>query len=579
MITRQNTLDYIRQQPDVSVLIVGGGINGAGLFRELALQGIDVLLVEKVDFCSGASAAPSRMIHGGLRYLEFGEFRLVKEAVKERNLLLQNAPHYVNPLPTTIPIFSWFSGIGSAIRNFFRLSGARPSHRGALMVKMGLTLYDIFTLKQQTMPRHWFTSHAKSLAFRPQLNDKIVCTSTYYDAWISYPERLCLELILDGEALCPQARALNYVACLEGAGDQISLRDELTGNITQVKPQVVVNATGAWIDFTNQALHRQTKMIGGTKGSHLVIDNDELFAATQGEMVYYENADGRVALVLPWLGKVLIGSTDIKIDNPDQIRCDEAEVDYILSAVRQIFPTIQVDRSQIVATFVGVRPLPYTQETATVRISRDHSCPVIEPNGTVDYPIYSLIGGKWTTFRAFAELVTDQLLPRLGKTRLANSDELVIGGGKNFPKDDKAKHRWLDRLQESTNLSHERLATLLMRYGGTAERVAQFLTQGADQPLRFHPAYSYREIEYIICYERVFHLDDLILRRTSMALLGEVSSDLLGELADIMASLRNWKPPEIEGELNRTLKILQEKHGIELTIPSLSIPRKEEALL
>src|SRR5215207_1342479 len=122
VMSRTDVLDALRRHPDVNVLIVGGGINGAGLFRELALQGVDVLLIDKGDFSSGATSAPSRMIHGGLRYLENGEFRLVRESLKERNLLLENAPHYVKPLPTTIPIFDWLSGIGLAPARFLNLS-------------------------------------------------------------------------------------------------------------------------------------------------------------------------------------------------------------------------------------------------------------------------------------------------------------------------------------------------------------------------------------------------------------------------------------------------------------------------
>src|SRR5438874_4800016 len=172
--TRQDIFDAIRRDPNVSVLIVGGGINGVGLFRELALQGIDVLLVEKSDFCAGTSAASGRVIHGGLRYLENGEFRLVKESLHERNRLLLNAPHYVQPLPTTIPIFSWTAGVLYAIKKFLRLSD-KPGDRGALIIKIGLTLYDLFAAKLRIMPRHHFDSRRTALWLRPKLNPRIVC--------------------------------------------------------------------------------------------------------------------------------------------------------------------------------------------------------------------------------------------------------------------------------------------------------------------------------------------------------------------------------------------------------------------
>src|SRR5208337_974317 len=166
----------LRNRPTVSVLIVGGGINGIGLLRELALQGIDVLLVDKSDFCAGTSAAPTRVIHGGLRYLENAEFRLVRESLRERNRLLRNAPHYVKPLPTTIPIFSWTSGMVTGIRNLLNWP-TRPGDRGAIVIKAGLTMYDFLAGSKSPLPRHRLRSRRAALALRPALNPAVVCTA------------------------------------------------------------------------------------------------------------------------------------------------------------------------------------------------------------------------------------------------------------------------------------------------------------------------------------------------------------------------------------------------------------------
>jgi glycerol-3-phosphate dehydrogenase len=544
------------------VLIVGGGINGAGLFRDLALQGVDTLLVDKADFCSGASAASSRMIHGGLRYLEFGEFRLVRESLKDRNLLLLNAPHYVFPLPTTIPIFAWFAGASSSIRRFLRLRGPRSTRRGVLMVKLGLTFYDVFTRKQRLMPRHTLTSRAASLARRPRLHPKIVRTATYYDAWISYPERLGLELLLDGEAACAEARALNYVSLHGAAEECVSLRDETSGEVFQVQPQVVVNATGGWIDFTNRAMGHATQLIGGTKGAHLVVDNDALYDALHGEMLYYETSDGRVAVALPWLGKSLIGSTDIRVDNPDDARVTEEEIDYILESIRQVLPDVDVNRSQILSYFTGVRPMKYSGGSATVEVSRDHQCAVLEATERIRFPVLSMVGGKWTTFRAFAEQVTDQLLGRFGRSRRVGTAELPIGGGRDYPKDDAAKQAWVARLQSQTQLPADRLRVLLSRYGTRAETVARFLVDGRDGPLRHHAGYSRREIEFLVRHEAVLHLDDLVLRRTAIALLGELTNELLDELVALVSEVHRWSPEQAARERRRTEQILRERFGV-----------------
>ena len=183
---RSEILSSLKTNPQVSVLIVGAGINGIGTFRDLALNGVDVLLVDRGDFCSGASAASSHMAHGGIRYLENGELRLVREAVKERNRMIQNAPHIVKPLPTTIPMFKYFSGILNAPLKFMGWLD-KPSERGSVIIKLGLMMYDAYTGSQRTVPRHKFYSRSESLSKWNRLNPEIVNTAVYYDGLISNP--------------------------------------------------------------------------------------------------------------------------------------------------------------------------------------------------------------------------------------------------------------------------------------------------------------------------------------------------------------------------------------------------------
>jgi len=565
MIQRQQVIEQLRREPNVSVLIVGGGVNGAGLYRDLALQGIDALLIDKGDFCCGSSAGSSRMIHGGLRYLEFGEFRLVRESLKDRNLLLKNAPHYVFPLPTTIPVFKWISGAFTSIGRFLGIGGNRPAHRGLLMVKLGLTFYDLFTRGNRMTPKHKITSRKKTLQRRPALNPDLIKSATYYDAWISYPERLCLELLLDAEGLSRDVRSLNYMTLDSGEGELAVLRDGLTGETIEIQPKVVVNATGAWIDFTCDRLGLDTHLIGGTKGGHLIIDNQELLRALDGEMIYYETKDGRVSIAFPWLGKCLIGSTDIRIDDPDKARCDEDEVQYILDSIGEVFPKIKIERRQIVSRFTGVRPLAWTDPNqATVSASRDHKLELLGPCDRIHFPVYSMIGGKWTTFRVFAQQTTDALLKHFGKERLVGTEDLPIGGGKDFPNEDEERAEWVEELQERTGLSKKRIGVLLRRYGTRASVLAAFLTESDDQPLAHHADYTRREIEFLIQNERVMHLDDILLRRTSIALLGEATAELVEELATLLAGLREWSDQEKQAEIERTREVLRDMHGIEL---------------
>lgn len=562
--TRQLTLRAIKDEPDVSVLIIGGGVNGIGAFRDLALQGVDALLVERGDFGSGTSAASSHMLHGGLRYLENGEFRLVNEALHERDRLLANAPHYAKPLRTTIPIFRWFSGLLNAPLKFAGLLD-RPGERGALTVKLGLTFYDFLIRKGRVMPAHAFRLRGAALRAYPALNPAIVCAATYYDAWMPYPERLCLEMVLDAEASNANCRALNYVSAVGSRGDTVRLRDELTGETFSVKPKVIVNAAGPWIDNVNEELGpRQKRFIGGTKGSHLILDHSALLEATRGSEFYFENDDGRLVLILPFFDRVMIGTTDTRIDNPDDAVAADDEVDYLLAMVNKVFPTIRVERSQIVFTFSGVRPLPYSEGDRTGQISRDHSIRTIAHAEERLFPIHSLIGGKWTTFRAFAEQVSDLVLSDLGLSRRVSTAEEPIGGGRAYPRGEAAREQWLRELETDCELPMERLRQLFERYGTRSNAVAGFIGGGNDSPLKHHARYSRREIEFILREEKVERLDDLLLRRSLIAMLGGSTRALLRELAEISAETLGWSDARMKQEIARAEEILRRRHRVEL---------------
>lgn len=225
-VTRQNRIDALKKNSAPAVLIVGGGINGISLYRELALQGVNVVLAERSDFCVGASAALSRMVHGGLRYMEQGDFKLVREAIQERNLLLINAPHYVFPLPTTVPIFQIFSGVTNAVKKFVGLS-EKPSRRGALIIKVGLILYDLYTRKNKLLPPHKFHTRADTFHDWPMFDEKVLCSATYYDAWITYPERLGLEMIEDMQEFEDTAQAFNYMEIQEFKDGKVILKDHV----------------------------------------------------------------------------------------------------------------------------------------------------------------------------------------------------------------------------------------------------------------------------------------------------------------------------------------------------------------
>ncbi|HEX5809081.1 MAG TPA: glycerol-3-phosphate dehydrogenase/oxidase, partial [Anaerolineales bacterium] len=554
----------LRHKPEVSVLIVGGGINGIGTFRDLSLNGVDVLLVEKGDFCSGASSASSHMAHGGIRYLENGEFRLVREAVQERNRLLQNAPHVVKPLPTTIPIFKRFSGLLNAPLKFLGMLD-RPSERGSAVIKLGLLMYDAYTGRQRTVPRHKFFSRAESLSRWKHLNPAIVNTAVYYDGAILQPERLAVDLLLDAEAENPSARALNYVSMIGGSEDRIMLRDELTDQTYDVRPKLVINAAGPWIDFTNRKLGLSTRFIGGVKGSHIVVRHDDLQKALGDHEFFFENEDGRIVLIFPLYDRVLLGTSELSLDNPDEAYCTEEEIEYFLKLTRRIFPDIVVQREDVVFQFAGVRPLPPASTKTASQISRDHSIEVISGDWTnLRFPVYALVGGKWTTFRAFSEQVTDKALAYLKLPRQKDTRSLPIGGGRGYPREPGEMRRHLESLSAWTGVSRERLKTLFERYGTRAEAMATFMNGGTDFILRSLPDFTLREIIFLAQHEKICHLDDLLLRRSMLAMLGRVTGEMVTELAKALGNVLDWDEERKAAEVARTLLLLTDKHGVQL---------------
>jgi len=328
------------------------------------------------------------------------------------------------------------------------------------------------------------------------------------------------------------------------------------------------DAAGPWIDFANQAMGQQSDLIGGTKGSHLVLNHPELRAAIGDHEFFFENSDGRIVLICPLEDRVLIGTSDIRIDNPDEARCTEEEIDYFLSMTARVFPSITVNRSHIVFTFSGVRPLPAANAKSTGQISRDHSIEVMEPSATVNFPVLNLVGGKWTTFRAFAEQTADRVLQRLAKSRQMTTADQPIGGGKAYPTTPAARAAWIERASETTGLTNAQLDQLFQRYGTLAATIGADIAanraDGAAEPLQHLPSYLQGEIRYLARTEKVVHLDDFILRRSSLAMLGMVTKPLLEELSRLLGAVLGWSAEEQQAEVDRTVAQLAAQHRMHL---------------
>lgn len=561
--SREDMLAELRANPKVQAIVIGGGINGISTFRELALQGVRVLLVDRGDFCGACSSAPSRMIHGGLRYLENGEIGLVRESLRERDALLRNAPHFVRPLPTTVPIQHVFSGLLNGAFNLLRLR-SEPAERGALAVKAGLTLYDLLVGDQRMLPRHTFRNRKATAELWPDLPPAVRHTATYYDAWISHPERLGIELVRDGLSAGSEALAINHLGVVKRHGNKLVLRDALAEGEVEVETELIINATGAWLDETNVRIagsERPSPLVGGTKGSHLILDHPELLKALNGHMIYFENVDGRVCIVFPYLGRVLLGSTDIRVERPGDVRCEDDEVEYILKSLSYVFPSIAVESEHIVYRYSGVRPLPLSDAQFTGSISRDHF--VAELPGSP--PILCLVGGKWTTFRAFGEQTADKALALLEVSRRVSTEERRIGGGESYPSETIGRTAFLDQLVREFGVSAARAAHALDHYGTSSGAVLRFCQESPDAPL-CAGEYTEAELRYLIRFEFARSHADLLQRRTSLAITGALSSAGVSRTTEILAEELHW-PPDLAARHEAEFRVLLEhNHGLTSTI-------------
>jgi glycerol-3-phosphate dehydrogenase len=386
-----------------------------------------------------------------------------------------------------------------------------------------------------------------------------VAAGTYHDARVSHPERLVLELLQDGLRACPASSSLNHATLTGTDGDTIRIRTH-DGQEQALRPRMVVNAAGPWIDGVNAALGAPSRLIGGTKGSHVLLDHPGLIQALKGRMIYFEADDGRICLVFDYLGRALVGSTDIRATDPDDVHVEAPEIAYFLQSLRALLPGLTFDDSQIVYAYSGIRPLPASDGTAAGLISRDHSAPVAEPQGARQWPIMSLVGGKWTTFRGFAEEVADSILGRLGMMRRVSTRDLPIGGGRGFPVD---RDAWTAEAARLTGADPRRAALLLGRYGTTARAILQ--AEGVmPQPLTDVQDYTMLELDWLVRNEQVVHLSDLVMRRTALAITRRLTMAALEQAAEVTAAALGWDEARRMNELAATRTLLETRHHMRL---------------
>jgi glycerol-3-phosphate dehydrogenase len=549
-----------------TVLILGAGVHGAAIARELLLNGVSVLLADAFDIASGATSKSSRLIHGGLRYLEYGDVRLVKESLEERGRNLELARHFVRPIRLFIPVEHQWSGLVRSGINFLGLQRTEwgrwfagpPRARGFWPTRLGLALYD-WLASDADFPASNVTpvGMPNSPRVDPQRYSAML---EYSDAQMPYPERLVFALLADAERIAGEQKlsiAVRPYATLRWEGDQVVLTTPIATEPLRCRPQVIVNASGAWGDATLRGLDvTALPMFGGTKGSHIVTWHAGLLEALQGQAVYAEADDGRLVFILPFGDAVLIGTTDETFHGPpEDATASEAEIEYLLRMVERVL-AVRMTRADVALHYSGVRPLPRSTGGANAAISRDHS---LAWHHHLDVPILTLVGGKLTTWRAFGEEVTTHILGKLGRTRSAETRQRLIPGNDPLPPETPLSALF-EQWAAETGSTIAEVAALWPLYG---TRLTEILTPSPTEPRTViaDGPWSRATVRWIIEHEHVTGLADLVERRLLCIFQRSITPAMLADLAACLVETGRLKADDLAAEVIHCRERLVRHYG------------------
>jgi glycerol-3-phosphate dehydrogenase len=496
------------------VVIIGAGINGAGIARDASMRGLKVLLIDKGDIAAGTSSWSTRLIHGGLRYLEHFEFGLVRESLRERETLLRIAPHLVRPLQIVIPIY-------------------RTRSRGRALIGSGLLAYDLLSLGR-SLPRHQMLSRKKTLQLIPSLNSSsLVGGAVYYDCQSEFPERLVLENVL--AARDQGADILTYTRALKIYAEGVEIMSK-NGDREFVKARVIINAAGPWVDRVSSTSGlTNERLIGGTKGSHIVVHP---FRGAPSSAVYVEaESDGRPLFVIPWNGNYLIGTTDVRFENdPDEARGETWEIDYLLKETNNIFPESNLSRGDVCYVYSGVRPLAFTNNSDEQSITRRH---FIREHPEIKN-LLSIVGGKLTTYRSLSEQCVDLVFKKLGKgAPRCQTSEIPLPGATSDGEE------LIDGWPVAVK---ERLQSI---YGTRVHQLAQLCIDRPELSEVFTKEGDAVAAEIVFSFEVEFAttLSDCFLRRTMLGLNCDQNAGDAEAAAKIGQTALGWSEQRVKQEL------------------------------
>ena len=515
--------------------IVGAGINGAGIALDAALRGLSVLLIDKDDFGSHTTSASTKLIHGGLRYLEYMEFGLVHESLVEREILLKNAPHLLWPIKINLPIY-------------------KHSKRGPFMIKAGMIFYDLFSLQKSLPNHHFYYREEKLKEIEPSLKqDGLKAIASYYDCQVGYPERLCLEIVLsakkEGAYVFNHCELMKYFNNESGLIELV-LKNNITNELFNVKSKVVVNAGGIFVDkICDLVDDKIPQKVGGTKGSHILIKR---FDDGPKDALYVEaRQDGRPFFIVPWREFYLVGTTDIFYDGDlNRIAATDQEIYYLLEELNFLIPRHNFTNSDVLYTYSGVRPLPHEPGKKPRQITRRH---IVYDHAQHDgnKKFISIIGGKLTTYRNLAEDCIDLVCKKLEKKEKCTTKNYQLIGGDGIANLEKYVEEKTSEFSKRYDISEETIEYLIRFYGANFKKVLELTEQ--DSSLKKRICKSNPDIRaqvmHAIQFELAQNLEDILIRRTGIGTSKCLGLDCVKETAKIAAKYFGWKRKEIKDNI------------------------------
>jgi glycerol-3-phosphate dehydrogenase len=514
----------------LDAVVIGGGVAGAGVARDLAMRGAAVALFEKGDFASGTSSKSSKLIHGGLRYLELGDFKLVRESLREKKTVERLAPHLVRPLPFLVPVY-------------------RGAARGLIKVRIGLWLYDLLT-PGKTTERYRVLGPVEALALEPTVRAEDLRGAGYYfDDLLLFPERLCLENVLSAQR--HGARIFNYCEIEEFVPGRrglegVKVRDLLSGQVQAVRARAIVNCAGPWVDRLRamaQVADRSPRVLRTTKGIHCLLPR------MTDRAVYLSARDERMIFVIPWHEFSLVGTTDTDFEgDPDRLWATREEVTYLLQEVAKVLPDRRATFDNVAYTYAGVRPLSFEPGRSASAVSREHR---VIPEGP-DGRFLSVTGTKLTCFRSLAEAVGDRVMRLLGRSAPSRTARATLDGADEEVGKIEARV-WMDVSEEmaATGLSRGALRMLVETYGRAYPRVLELgrkLPDGLEPLCPTNPEIV-AQLHHAVREEMAVSLQDVLLRRTGIGQSRCQGLDCAEAIAARMAELGGWSRRRLDAEL------------------------------